>query len=210
MAQMKQVIGEHPSGKLLNVVFYQRYGKSYVRAAPKKRESYTEEQLLYRQRLQRASALWRSLKSDEMSRIWNSAAQQMNGYAWFLKANMPALAMDGTLIDAKLINVSDGKLPLPQQLKAERMAEDSSTMVVSWQNDAHSNSERLKDELMAMSYAEGKFSGIISTGLQRGHRQGTFTLSAKPVNASHVFFFITSANKEQFSESIGFEIGTLK
>lgn len=204
MARMKQVIGEHPSGKLMNVVFYQRYGKSYVRAAPKKRESYTEEQLLYRQRLSKASALWRSLKSEETSKIWNTAAQLMNGYAWFLKANMPALAMDGTLIDPKLIRVSDGKLPLPQQLKAEKMAEDSSTVVVSWQNDAHTNAERLKDELMAMSYGEGKFSGIISTGLKRGDRQGTFTLSAKPVNASHLFLFMVSANGEGYSESIAF------
>jgi hypothetical protein len=203
---MKQVPGEHPSGRLLNVVFYQRYGKSYVRAAPKKRESYTDEQVLYRQRLSMASALWRSLKSEEISRIWNSAAELMNGYAWFMKANMPALAMDGTLIDPKLIKVSDGKLPLPQQLKAERMPGDESTVVVSWQNDAHSNRERLKDELWAISYADGKFSRIITTGLKRGDQQGSFTLPAKPANASHVFLLMTSTNKEQYSESMCLEI----
>lgn len=206
MARMKQVPGEHPSGRLLNVVFYQRYGKSYVRAAPKKRESYTDEQVLYRQRLSMASALWRSLKSEEISRIWNSAAELMNGYAWFMKANMPALAMDGTLIDPKLIKVSDGKLPLPQQLKAERMPGDESTVVVSWQNDAHSNRERLKDELWAISYADGKFSRIITTGLKRGDQQGSFTLPAKPANASHVFLLMTSTNKEQYSESMCLEI----
>lgn len=206
MARMKRNVGEQVSGKIGNVVFYQRYGKSYVRAAPKKRESYTQEQLLYRQRLQKASALWRSLKSDEISRIWNLAAQQMNGYAWFLKANMPALAMDGTLIDPKLIRVSDGKLPLPQNLNAERMPGDDSTVVVSWQNDPHCNGERLKDELMAVFYTGGRFSKVIATGLKRADLKGTFTLPAKPANITHVFFFTTSENREGYSESVCVEV----
>ncbi|HET6558988.1 MAG TPA: hypothetical protein VFG54_16830 [Prolixibacteraceae bacterium] len=204
---MKRNLGELVSGKIGNVVFYQRYGKSYVRAAPtKKQESWTKEQLLYRQRLKKASALWRSVKSDEMSRIWNTAAELMNGYAWFMKANMPALAMDGTLIDAKLLKVADGKLPLPQNLKAERMPDDSYAITISWQNDPHCNAERLKDEIRAMSYAEGKFSKIISTNLKRSDLQGTYTLPAKPANASHVYLFMTSENGEGYSESVCFEI----
>jgi hypothetical protein len=119
-----------------------------------------------------------------------------------MKANIPALAMDGTLIDPKLIKVSDGKLPLPQQLKAERIPGDESTVVVSWQNDAHSNRERLKDELWAISYADGKFSRIITTGLKRGDQQGSFTLPAKPANVSHVFLWMASENREGYSESV--------
>lgn len=206
MARMKRNVGEQVSGKIGNVVFYQRYGKSYVRAAPKKRESYTQEQLLYRQRLQKASALWRSLKSDEISRIWNLAAEGMNGYAWFLKANMPALAMDGTLIDPKLIKVSDGKLPLPRELKAQQMPGDAYAIALSWQNDAHSNAERLKDELMALFYTGGRFSRVIDTGLKRGDQQGSFTLPAKPANITHVFFFMTSGNREGYSESVCVEV----
>lgn len=207
MARMKRNIGDQVSGKLLNVVFYQRYGKSYVRAAPtKKRESWTEEQVMYRQRISKAGALWRSLKSEETSKIWNSAAQLMNGYAWFVKANMPALAVDGSLIDARMLRVSNGKLPVPQNLRAERMPEDATILAVSWQNDPHFNAERLNDDLMAMSYAEGKFSRIIVTHLKRGDQQGTFTLPAKPANATHVFLFMASANGEYFSESVGVEV----
>lgn len=202
MAKMKQNPGEQVSGRLLNVVFYQRYGKSYVRAAPKKRESYTEEQVLYRQRLSKASALWRSLKSEETSKIWNSAAELMNGYAWFMKANMPAFAMDGTLIDPKLIKVSDGKLPLPQNLEAKRVPGDDSTVEVSWQNDSHSSPERLKDQLWAISYADGKFSKIIVTGLKRSDQGGSFSLPSKPQNATHVFLWMASENGEEYSESV--------
>lgn len=120
MAKMKRNIGDVVSGKIGNVVFVNMRGKSYVRAAPqRKKDSWSENQLLYRQRISRVSTLWRALKSEEMSRIWNSAAEQMNGYAWFLKLNLPALEMDGTLIDPKLLKVSDGKLPVPQNLQAQ-------------------------------------------------------------------------------------------
>ena len=118
---------------------------------------------------------------------------------------MPALEVDGTLIDAKLIKVSDGKLPLPQNLNVERMFDGSNAMMVSWQNDQHCNAERLKDEVWAMSYAEGKFSKIISTNLKRSDLQGSFTLPAKPVNATYVYLFMASENGEQYSESIAFQ-----
>lgn len=157
-------------------------------------------------RSSKASDLWRSLKSEETSRIWNLACDLMNGYAWFLKANMPTLALDGTLIDPKLIKVSDGKLPLLQTLKVKRMPGDDIVVEVSWQNDANSNSERQKDQLWAISYADGKFSRIIPTGLKRGDQNGSFTLPSKPLDASHVFLFMASENGEGYSESVGIDV----
>ena len=207
MAKMKRNIGELVSGKIGNVVFFQLNGKSYVRAAPvRKKGSWTEQQQLYRQRISKASGLWRALRSEQVSKIWNGAAEQMNGYAWFLKANMPALQMDGTLIDARLLKVSDGKLPVHQNLKAEKMPDDAATVAVSWQNDPRCNVNRLTDQIMAISYSEGNFSRIISTGLKRSDLQGTFILPAKPVNATHLFLFMASGNEEQYSESVCMEI----
>jgi len=207
MAKMKRNIGELVSGKIGNTVFYQLNGKSYVRAAPsKKRESWTEEQQLYRQRISKVSALWRSLKSEQMSKIWNTAAENMNSYAWFLKLNMPALAMDGTLIDSKLIRVTDGKLPIPQRLRAERMADNPTTINVSWLNDAHTRPERLTDALMVQSYADGHFSAITATGLQRSNLGGTFTLPLQPSNASHVYLLMASGDGKEYSESVCVEV----
>jgi hypothetical protein len=207
MAKMKRNIGDLVSGKIGNVVFFQLRGKSYVRAAPvRKRDSWTQEQQLYRQRISKASGLWRALRSEQVSNIWNGATDQMNGYAWFLKQNMPALEMDGTLIDAKLLKVSDGKLPLPQDLKAERLPEDATTIEVSWQNDPHTRGKRLQDELMAVSFADGKFSKVTPTGLLRSALNGTFTLPQKPANASHLYLFMASADREEYSESICIEV----
>jgi hypothetical protein len=207
MAKMKRYLGELVSGRIGNVVFFQLNGKSYVRAAPvMKKNSWTEDQKFQRQRVSKASGYWRALRSEQVSKIWNSAAQEMNGYAWFMKANMPALEMDGTLIDPKLLKVSAGKLPMPQQLKAERQPDDTSTFIVSWQNDPHLRGKRLQDELMIVSYADGKFSKVTATGIVRSALNGSFQLPLKPVNASHLYLFMASSDKEEYSESICFGI----
>ena len=205
MAKMKRPLGDLVSGKIGNVVFYQLNGESYVRSAPKrKKNSWTEQQKLSRQRISKASGLWRALRSEQFSLIWNRAAVKMNGYAWFMKSNLPALALDGTLIDARLLKVSDGKLPIPQNLKAERMPDDAATVAVSWQNDPHTKGERLNDELMVVSYSDGKFSPIKATGILRSALQGSFTLSVKPLNATHIYLFMASADREEYSGSCAF------
>ena len=130
----------------------------------------------------------------------------MNGYAWFMKATMPALEMDGTLIDPKLLKVSAGKLTVPQQLTAERQLDNASTMVVSWQNDPHVKGERLNDELMVVSYTDGKFSPVTATGIVRGAKNGSFELPQHPTSATHVYLFMASRNREEYSKSVCVEI----
>lgn len=207
MAKMKRNIGDMVSGKIGNVVFFQLYGKSYVRAAPKrKKNSWTEDQQLYRQRISKASKLWRALRSEQVSKIWNDAAQQMNGYAWFMKATLPALEMDGTLIDPKLLKVSDGKLPMPQQLRAERLSDRPNTIALSWQNDPHARGERLNDEVMVVSYKDGNFSRVTATDLARGAKEGSFELPVKPLNATHLYLFMASRDGEDYSGSICLDV----
>lgn len=207
MARMKRNIGDSVSGRLRNVVFYQRYGKTYVRMAPVTTpQTWNEEQRMRRQRMSRVSALWRSLRSKEFSAIWNMAAQQMNGYAWFIKANMPAFEMDGTLIDAPLLKLTDGNLPVAQMLNAERSAENASFIMLSWQNDPHTRGERLNDEMMVISFDGEHFSHVTSTGLTRSHSGGSFTLPAKPKEAEYLYLFFAAKDHRNFSNSQAFKI----
>lgn len=207
MAKLKGNIDGPVSGKIRNVVFYERYGNTYVRAAPvTNADTWNDEQRMLRRRISTLSACWRALKSAQFSRIWNTAAQKMNGYAWFVKANMPALQRDGSLIDAGLVKVADGSLPVPQKLTMERVEGEAGVMKVSWQNDPHSGSERLGDELMMVSYVNQLFSPITATGLKRSQLGGTFALPLKPAGPTHVFLFMASADKEKYSQSIGMEI----
>lgn len=207
MAKMKRNIGDLVSGKIGNVVFFQLNGESYARAAPvRKKDSWTPGQLMHRQRFGIVSKLWKQLKSSQVTPIWSLGAEKMNGYACFMKANMPAFAMDGTLIEPGMLQLSTGKLHLPVQFKAERAAANSNTIAVSWHNDLHLKGERLKDEIMAVSYVNGKYSQLTATGLVRGALNGTFELPESPLAATHIYLFMASAGKKDYSGSACLEI----
>lgn len=208
MAKMKRPIGDLVSGKIGNVVFVNIKGKSYVRSAPiRKKDSWTGLQKLHRNRLSKIANLWRTIQSEPMKQIWNEVSTEMNGYASFVKANMPALAIDGTLIDPMLLTISDGKLVNPQLLKAEREDPLSDQIRVSWQNDKNSKKERLEDTLCAMTFSGDHFSSLMNTGLKRGDQSGTFTLPLPyPETDSKVtlFLFMRSEDQGQVSKSISF------
>lgn len=211
MAKMKRPIGDLVSGKIGNVVFVNIKNKSYVRAAPiRKKDNWSEQQILYRQRMSKIAKLWRSIQSEPMKQIWNQVSTEMNGYASFIKANMSALEIDGTLIDPCLLTVSDGKLANPQLLKAESEDEFSDRIKVSWQNDKNSKKERLEDSLWAITLTGDHFSPLTDTGLKRGDQSGSFTLPRAPYEMEGkltLFLLMRSTDNTQVSKSISFAMG---
>jgi hypothetical protein len=181
-------------------------------AAPKRKETqWTPEQQLHRQRFSQAVGLWRTLKNGMVPRIWNLGSQQMNGYALFLKANMPAFGVDGTLLDPKMLQLSTGKLNLPQKLEARKAEGEGSMVEVSWQNDPLLSAVRLQDELMAVSSADGQYSEVMGTGIKREAMGGTFELPAFPMPQApgpvHLYLFFGSANRNGFTSSVCVELG---
>jgi hypothetical protein len=212
MARMKRPVGDLVSGKIGNVVFFTRKDSSFVRAAPKRKETqWTPEQQLHRQRFSQAVGLWRVLKNGMVPQIWNLGSQQMNGYALFLKANMPAFGVDGTLLDPKLLQLSVGKLTLPQKLKAQKAAGEGTGVEVSWQNDPLLSAARLQDELMAVSSVDGQYSEVKATGIKREAKGGTFELPAFPMAPApgplHLYLFFGSEKRNGFTGSVCFELG---
>jgi hypothetical protein len=209
MAKMKRNIGELVSGRIGNVVFYTRNGVNYVRAVPdRKKDSWSPQQMLHRQRFSKASFLWSQLKKTKVAPIWNLAAERMNGYAMFMKANMPAYALDGSIIDSKMLKISTGKLHLPMDLEASLESAGSSAIAVSWKNDPNMKGKRLEDELMAVSATDGHYSAMTPTGLLRSAQGGTFTLPEKPTDATHVYLFFASQDGLDYTESVCIELGT--
>src|SRR5664279_4440864 len=209
MAKMKRPIGDLVSGKLGNLVFYQLNGVNYVRSAPvRKKDSWSPQQMLHRQRFSKASYLWSQLKKTKVAPIWNLAAERMNGYACFIKANMPAYALDGSIIDAKMLKISTGKLHLPMDLEATRETAGSTTITVSWKNDPNLKGKRLDDELLAVSATDGHYSALTPTGLLRSAQNGSFTLPVKPANATHVYLLFASPDELDYTESVCFAIGS--
>ena len=208
MAKMKRNIGDYVSGKLGNVVFVQSQGKGYVRAAPQRKvNNWSTSQILYRNRLSKISALWRSINSATIKNIWNLASTEMNGYAYFIKKNIPALTIAGDLIDPLLISATEGKLPFPQ-LKLEDEVSPSNTVHVSWVNDPNLKKERLTDNLMVMSYGNEAFTPVCDTYFKR--KDSNCVVIKPPLHGStlisHLFFFFASADQLLYSPSISFNV----
>ena len=209
MGKIKSSIDAIVSGKVGPVVFYQLRGKSYVRTVQvRKKDSWTPKQKLMRQRFGRVGKLWNQLKSTHVAEIWNLASEEMNGYAYFMKLNLPAFSPEGSLTNPRELQLSTGKLRLPLDLTASRHAAGSSTVEVSWANDPNLKAVRLQDELMMVSYANGIYSVLSPTGLERSAQSGTFTLPVKPASATHVYLFFASKDKLEYTESVCFELGT--
>ena len=213
MAKMKRNIGDSVSGKLGNVVFVQSGGNSYVRLAPHRtKTNWTEQQILYRQRLSKISQLWNSFKSEQTKKIWSLAAESMNGYAWFIKKNIPALAIDGTLFDPTMLSVSDGHLIPLQKITVEPEIFSNPIINVHWQNDEHLKSDRLKDTIWAMTLTDGVFSPSVNTGFHREDLHATIMLprpyAPNPTVSGivHLFIYVSSSDELQYTQSVSFQL----
>jgi len=132
----------------------------------------------------------------------------MSGYALFLKTNMPAFSPDGSFNDPKRLRFSTGKLPLPQGFHAQRKGGEPTTIEVSWEKDLVMGGIHLRDELMVISAASGRYSDITGTGIVRNALSGSFELPPMPPASGqiHIYLFFASKDRRDYSESVCFEI----
>lgn len=207
MTKVKQGIESFLSGKFGNMVFVQRQGKTYVRRAPqRKKESSTPAMLLNQQRFAQIMSFCGQFKDSLIPKVWKPEAEGRSGFRLFQKVNSPAFAADGTLPDVTRIQLSTGKLTLPQGIKVTRKAAGSPAIEVSWSEDPDLGGIHLQDELMAIVAGEGKYSDIIEPGITRGSLGGTIELPVEPAPVSHIYLFFGSRDGNNHSPSICFKI----
>jgi hypothetical protein len=207
MTKVKQGIESMLSGKFGNLVFVQRQGKTYVRRAPqRKKDSSTPAMLRNQQRFAQIMSFCGMFKDTLIPKVWKQAAEGSSGFRLFQKVNSPAFAADGTLPDVTKIQLSTGKLTLPQDMKVSRKSADSPVIEISWPEDPDLGGIHLQDELMAIVAGEGKYSDIIESGITRGALGGSIELPAEPSPVSHIYLFFGSKDGNNYSPSICFKI----
>jgi len=207
MAKIRQGMESFLSGKIGDKVYVFRDGKTYVRSAPKrKKDSSTPAMLLNQKRFGAIMKFCGQFKDALIPQIWNPAAEMTSGFRMFQKANSPAFAKDGSLIDPKLLRLTTGKLILPNGFTAGRPEVGGSIIEVSWLEDPNLGGIPLQDELMVISVADGQYSDITVTGITRNELNGSFELPVKPLNATHIYLFFESKDQRNYSESVCFEI----
>jgi len=206
MTLIKQNSGSALTGMVGPIVIAEWMGQTYMRSAPKRKvkNSWSPQQVDHRKRFKAVIAFCKPFRELLIPQIWNGAANRMSGFALFLKTNMPAFAADGSLTDPKLIRLSTGKLPMVEELKAERTAPGSNTINVSWSKSGVLGGIRSKDELMVVSAGNGKYSEITGTGIIRYALNGSFELPLDPPSATHIYLFFGSKDRRDYSESVCF------
>jgi len=206
MAKVKSGLDSQISGKVGTTVYVQLKGKTVVRSLPRlKKDRRTPLQVQNQQRFKCINIFCRQFKYTVIPQIWNPACENM-GYAWFLKQNTPAFDKEGILIDQAMVKLSCGKLILPPELQVHPKEGEPKMMEVSWQYETSITGLQRRDELLAISFGEGTYSDIISTGILRGHLQGSFSLPEEVAAATHLYLFFCSKDKRNYSESSCFAI----
>ena len=207
MARMTSFLLGDISGRIGDKVYYRRNGKTFVRSLTQKKQAQqTPAQQLQRERFTRMLRFCQKFKYSVIPLIWNDLAKRSSGFNLFMKTNAPAFDAGGEITDPKLIRLSMGKLYVPFEFTAKRTENNPQRVEVAWLKDMHLGGIYLWDELLAVSTANEQYSNIISTGITRGMLGGSFELPDQETPATHLYFFMASGDKRNFSDSICFEI----
>ena len=207
MAQIKDIFGAGISGKLNQVVFYQRKGKTFVRALPiRKNKTDSPAQRLNKQRFGAMLRFAQQFKYVLIPQIWNPASKTLTGNQLFMKTNKGAFDAEGHIPAPRAVQLSTGKLHLPQEMVI-KPEEGTTRITVSWYPDFGGSDLAWWDELLVVALGEGQYSDIHSTGIHRGENVGSFELPRLEVPISHLYLFFGSLDKRHYSESCCFALG---
>jgi hypothetical protein len=195
------------SGKVGGLVYSQQGGETYVRTAPhRSKNSWSPRQQLHRVRFKAVHDYCAKYKYTLIPQIWNLAAEHGHGFNLFLKANMPAFALDGQLLEIEKLHFSDGKLPLPMQFKAKRLDGDPSKVEATWLNDENLSGIYTHDELMIVAGYSDHFSSPVATGVHRKAGHAIISLPDDYPEITRVWLFFAAYNRKAYSPDQFFSI----
>lgn len=170
MAILKGGVDGPISGTVGPVICYKVGEVNLMRAkiGPRGKDSWSDKQVLHRQRISNVGSLWKDLLTNPVRSTWKAASGLWPAYSLFLKTNLPAFSADGSLIDLEYLHLSTGELPMPHLLKASATEGNPGLWEVSWLNDSGKGLARAKDELQVMVVRDGEFGHPVATGAKRG------------------------------------------
>jgi hypothetical protein len=207
MAKVTGGLAEFTSGKLGNVVFVKREGKTYVRMAPEyTKDSWTPRQKQHRERFRLVNSFCLQFKFNIIKPIWNLKPGSGSGYNRFIKANMPAFGLDGKLVDKSGLHFSDGVLPVPYHFIVEKSETGANKIAVSWENDMLMSSVYEKDDLLLVTSFGERFNGPYNTGKRRSELKAILELPEESSPVQAVYLFFASYDRKKYSPDKYFEL----
>lgn len=210
MAKAKGIGGLQLSGKLGDTLVFVRYGDDMIvrmAPSPRKKGSWSAKQQSQRSRFQSVVWFYRLYKESVVIPIWNlSATVKHTGFNLFVQANMPAFDPNGQVCDYSLLHFSTGSVPLPQNLKAERNAENPSQLLFRWNAKPVNQAEKSSDKLMVFAYKPG-YRTALNPGATRADGAANLDLPADWVPQKlNLYLYFQRADGSAYSNDRYFEL----
>ncbi len=189
------------SGMVGPLVFVNFRGGTYVRTAPRsrKKNEWGATQTAYRNKFSKVCHFWTRQTYDATKKIWGIAAENMNGFNLFVKTNLPAFGSDGTVTEYERFHVSTGKLPLPRQLRAERVVGDPEKVEVHWEDDSGEALALPDDELMMVAVRGSRIFAPVATGALRRQQSAVAQLPAGTGEIKGIYLYFGSDKRRLYS-----------
>lgn len=192
-------------GKLGDIIFYQLKGKTCLRTrVDREKIKFNSGQLAQQERMASASIFYRAVKAVGMHYCWQTAARNMQwtGYNLFLHCNLPVFTGEGNIGDFDKLQLSTGKLPLPDKMNIGR--EGESEWKIGWDNTAHSPGASENDRFLAVVMKREDVFTIklpVVGDYRRKHCRAIIRLPPELREFIHLFCYFCSDTGDAFSVS---------
>lgn len=201
-------------GKIGNVIFYTRNGKTYARRATtpgkKRKKERTPQQRAVTGRFRIVQRLYSYYCKQVSPDIWRLAAKAQGRMApnLFHLENCGCFSGEGKLVKPDLFKFSAGTLLLPPELAVERV--DGCRFRATWQVEEEewptcAGSDRLMAGVLYDDWLPSTFLAPEAAGT-RGEGAGEFRLETKRGRSAHVYLFFAREDGSAYSPSAHFKV----
>lgn len=207
MAYVKN-LSENVRGRLGNVIFYSRGGRTFARSRPLKvKDANTPLQQQQRNRLKDVTAFYQVVRQSPLNPVWRLAAARegMTGINFFVKQNIAAFSGDGRVTDYEKLHFSWGCLPQGDCFRTVYRAGEEAVDVY-WENATLLNERRYSDRLrVVMLFGNDEFivfTGVEENGCRREDGCGRFSLPVGCPLPRKVYCFFAAADERAYSPDV--------
>lgn len=192
-------------GRVGNVVFCERYGKTYARSVPMEvRNPQTNQQLTWRSKFRVAVRFYQHVRKTAIREILNVSAKGItsNGYALCMKLNLKAFREDGKIGDFSQIHFSAGRRSCVYHLTGE--VDEENRVVLRWMNDRNTELVEMNDRLMVVViYGNREFVPFLLDGLDVKRKDcfAVFRVARSAGVKVHLYCFFASVGEPGYSNS---------
>lgn len=210
--KVEKGLAEGFSGKIGDMVFYQRNGQTYARRAPTpkssgKQKERSEKQKASTTRFQLLQRLYAYYKRSISADIWRVAAREKGRMAHnlFYSENYGCFDGKGQLVKPELLRFSAGSLLLPPGLRVERTGDG--VFRATWEAEEEwetcAGTDRLLAGVVYPSLMPSMYRALESSGT-RGELAGTFRVRTDLGPTAHVYLFFGREDGTAYSPSLHF------